>query len=113
MITTTTVLMVNGPVGAPRRPTITILVPWTQQFGQAYQQFVNGGYGSQASGFPVGGGLPPMGGGFPALGGGLPPMGGGLPPLGGGLPPMGGGFGPAGGMPPIMGSPFGFGFTST
>ncbi|CAF1270954.1 unnamed protein product [Adineta ricciae] len=32
-------------LGAGVTPAITILVPWTPQFGLAYQQFVNGGYG--------------------------------------------------------------------
>ncbi|CAF2899433.1 unnamed protein product [Rotaria sp. Silwood2] len=93
-------------------PVITVIVPWSQQFGAAYQQFINGAFGPRGgglqpnfilalgAGIPLGGGLP-FGGGNPC--GGMPfggmPMGGGMPfggmPMGGGMPcgggPVGGG----------------------
>ena len=125
MYTTTTVAFARPGFGGGygrRQPTITVVVPWSQQFGSAYQQFVNGGYGSYGGGFPVGGGLGGYGGGLPlggGFGGGLP-LGGGF---GGGLP-LGGGFG--GGLPlgggyggglggygqQVQGYPIGFGVTS-
>jgi len=96
-------------------PTITILVPWTQQFGLAYQQFVNGGYasyGGLGGGYGGLGGLGGLGGGYGGLGGGLGGLGGGYGGLGGyggGLPLGGGGLGGYGALP---GYPIGFGVTS-
>ena len=113
MYTTTTVLL-GQPVayGGTAAPVVTVLVPWTEQFGAAYQQFINGGYASMPYGGLGGlGGL----GGFPATGfGGL----GGIPATGyggfGGIPATGygslGGLGGYGGLP---GTPFGFGVTTS
>ena len=121
MYTTTTVAFPRRSAGYPigglgYQPTITVIVPWTQQFGSAYQQFINGGYGSYGGGFPLGG----FGGGLPmgGYGGGLPMggYGGGLPlgGYGGGLPMGGYGGSPIGlggyGGPP--GAPIGFGVTT-
>lgn len=107
MYTTTTVAFGGGyPIGPSLGmrpgPVITVLVPWTPQFGAAYQQFLNSGLGTgmmPPMGMPYGGGLP-LGGGF----GGLPSYGlGGL----GGMPSYG--LGGYGGLP---GNPIGFGVTS-
>ncbi len=115
--TTTTVNLIGPPIGSgfglPRggfgyQPTMTVIVPWTPQFGMAYQQFINGGYASLGGGFPFGG-LGGLGGGLP-LGGGLGGFGGGLP-LGGGLGGYGGGLGGYGGGG-LQGYPLGFGVTS-
>ncbi|CAF0723339.1 unnamed protein product [Adineta ricciae] len=111
MYTTTTVAFRRPGLGlGGGRPAITILVPWTQQFGLAYQQFVNSGYGSYGGGYPVGAlggltGLGSYGAAVPAVGGfgtGVPVAGG----YGAGLP-VAGGYGPQ-----IQGYPIGFGVTS-
>ncbi|CAF0940129.1 unnamed protein product [Adineta steineri] len=107
-----------GGMGLGYEPVITVMVPWTQQFGMAYQQFVNGGYGGMGGmgGYGgmggLGGGLGGLGGG---LGGGLPMagvanfggMGGGLGGYGGGMGGLGGGMGQV-----VQGVPIGFGVTT-
>ena len=89
---------VVGPIG---QPTITILVPWTQEFGLAYQQFLSSGVGYAPQNFGLGG----LGG----YGGGLGGYGGGLGGYGGGLGGIGGAY-PVG--PSIGGYPVGFGVTT-
>jgi len=99
-------------------PVITVLVPWSQQFGLAYQQFVNGGgYGGG-----LGGGYGGLGGGFgQGLGGGYGQgLGGGYGGLGGGYGQgLGGGYGQGlGGYGGGLGRevqcyPIGFGVTNT
>ena len=72
--------------GLGYQPTINVIVPWPQNFGLAYQQFMNSGLGLYGGGSPFGGGFP-MGG----FGG---------SPLG------------LGGYGALQGVPFGFGVTT-
>ncbi|UJR28014.1 hypothetical protein I4U23_009274 [Adineta vaga] len=141
MYTRTTVGIGRGPMSGSgmgygaNRPEMTIVVPWSAEFGAAYQQFVNGAFASPAGGMGglggVGGGSPfggmsmggmggsPFGGmsmggmggspfGGMSMGGGLP-MGGGMPMGGYGGASMGGGLG---GGNQIQGVPIGFGVTT-
>jgi hypothetical protein len=90
--------------GVGHQHTITVFVPWSAEFGNAYQQFVQSGYGSYGGGFPAAGlgglggyGASPVGlggyggglGGFGASPLGVGGYGGGVGGYGGGL----GGFG--------------------
>lgn len=76
------------PIGAPR--VLDVIVPWTPQFGAAYQQFLNSGVANPGMGVPYGPSLGGLGG-FPA-------------PSYGGMGGMGGG---------ISGVPFAFGVTTS
>ena len=113
MYTTTTVAIGRRPMsgpgvgyGANRQQELTIVVPWSPEFGAAYQQFVNGGLNNAA------GGMGGLGGGMSMGGLGGLPMGGfgGASQLGGfgGGSPLGG----LGGGNQIQGVPIGFGVTT-